>query len=98
VKVTAAHIARGRPVSYHFGPIAWALHDRLHNRVIVQIVYGEAFLCLDGRRHWVRLPLRVRDFIDRFNARLPVRPFTFRIHLPADLLKPARSRACRRAA
>lgn len=97
MRVTAAHIARGRPISYHYGPIAWALHDRLHDRTIVQIRYGEVFLCLCGRRHWLRLPLRALDFIDRFNARLPVRPFTFRMELPAELLKSAPRRTCQRA-
>lgn len=88
LKVTAAHIALGRPISYSYGPIAHALRDRCRAGVFVQVRNGVAFLCCDGRRWWIDLPLRALQFTLRTNARLPCTPIAFRIDLPADLLKP----------
>jgi len=98
VKVTAAHLARGRPNSYSYGPIAHAIRDRCHPGVLAQLVHGELFLCLCGRRWWIFLPVRAREFTRRFNAKLPCAPFGFRMDLPAELLKQRTSALPRRPA
>lgn len=96
VKVTAAHLARGRPNSYTYGPIAHAIRDRCHPGVLAQLVHGELFLCLCGRRWWLFLPVRAREFTARFNAKLPCDPFSFRMDLPAELLRQRSSAPSRR--
>lgn len=96
VKVTAAHLARGRPNSYSYGPIAHAIRDRCHPGMLAQLVRGELFLCLCGRRWWIWLPVRALEFTRRFNARLPCDPFAFRMDLPAELLKPRAGTPSRR--
>lgn len=96
LNVTAAHIARGRPVSYHFGPIAYALKDRLCAGVGVQVIATTVFLWKDGTRWWIDLPPRAVQFVARFNVRWQVDPIAFAIDLPAQLVKSRQSALRRR--
>jgi len=97
VKVTAAHIA-GSPAR-GYGPriIIAALKERLADHVFVVINACWATFFHEGVRYYIHLPLHLIPFTFRIGRVPLLTPITFRMDLPAQLVRP-RSRTPRRRA
>ena len=65
---------------------------------IVQQHCCTIFICNMGRRYWQHLPLNALRFSDRVIARQPVKPFSFGMELPEELLLRARPLKIRKPA
>jgi len=79
VEVTAQNILDGKPNDRHRCPIALAIAQRLSCHVLVD---ADRYSLTDYRPlnpcpFWRGLPLKAREFINRFDNHLPVAPFTF---------------------
>lgn len=75
VTVTRDHIKRGKPGESEYCPIALALKGMGKRHVQV----GEVCCCWDGGT--ADLPLKSTKFIERFDAKKPVKPFSFTLNV-----------------
>ena len=97
VKVTDQHITSSPARGYGPRIIIAALQDRLVDRVYVRIDLCWAMFIHQGARYYVHLPLQLIQYTFRMGRVPLLQPITFRIELPAQLVRP-RSRTPRRRA
>lgn len=79
IHVTEEHIRRGVPTSVCGCPIALALNDALCD---VYLVGKDSFAPYLSGRKIQRFQKKAQIFIERFDAGIPVKPFSFRIRRP----------------
>ena len=84
VPVTPQHISSGEPGRYGRHPVEFAISDAVPGarEVSVGTVFAEVAVGT-GDPQVVVLPRSARDFINRFDCRQGVEPFTFEIELEA---------------
>jgi hypothetical protein len=84
VSVTKRDISRGRRCSSSTCPVAWALNRRTAKKW--DVACGRCLLFATA--HWsAPMPEVVKDFVDAFDNGKPVKPFRFRLDVPARFLK-----------
>lgn len=94
VKVTVAHIASVAAVGYGPKIIAAALRDRLVDGVYIYVRCCWLMLSAEGGRHYIHLPLHVLPYTAQFSRQQLLSPMSFRIEVPAKLIRrPPRRRA-----
>lgn len=73
VTVEQRHIVKGRPGHPNYCPIALAVKDMFPGK---EIGVGNNFFLSIGEE-WYSIPRSARNFIDAFDFKLPVQPFSF---------------------
>lgn len=78
VVVTKEHIAAGRPLSEEHCPIALAIRRKPG---FSKATVGHHFIFKDNHKAYPRflMPIEVQTFINRFDSKQPVSPFSFDI-------------------
>lgn len=87
VSVTQEHIDAGKPRTCWTCPIALAITAAIPGTLSVDVMNPDLGFALiigdDGSAEDMQLPIEARDFILRFDAGLPVDPFTFTAEVSA---------------
>lgn len=88
IEVTQAHIDKGKPCEACDCPVYWAILDAIPGLDPADVAVGptEVNLALDVT---ASLPENARHWLDVYDDRRPVKPFTFDLDIPASLLAEA---------
>ena len=90
IEVKASDIKKGEPGSPYWCPIALAVKRRVGKRVLkkfpVSVVLGVEFDKEDGDTIIAPLPVRAHNFVTKFDYGEPVKPFSFKLKVPVEVL------------
>ncbi|MEK6881900.1 MAG: hypothetical protein AABY22_19940 [Nanoarchaeota archaeon] len=82
IKVSTTHIKNGKINSTRKCPIALAIQETMNISYREASVYDDYInLEIGGTMHFINLPKRAIDFIDKFDDRRQVKPFCFQIKI-----------------
>lgn len=79
VRVTADHIAKGKPTQKECCPIALAFKDAGYETALVDT--QAAFIAKGKDKDVIVLPEKARLFVERFDVKKSVEPFEFTVEV-----------------
>lgn len=83
IEVKAEHIAKGERMKPGCCPISLAIKDRVDLGIGVRVYLDEACIGFTD----FELPFEARQFVRCFDIGVEVKPFSFPLDIPADLLR-----------
>lgn len=88
INVTLDMIKHGKPARTCNCPISLAVAEKVKPNLKVSILSEDCAIYEDGWKHevaLVKLPIKVGNFVLRFDTGMAVEPFTFTLELPEEL-------------